>query len=233
MPDKYYFYKLYPFQDEVLWNIQSLQTDFYLTGGTALGRCYLGHRYSDDLDFFVNNHLEFKQQCKTLLSCLDRMPYQTKPSIAEEFFVRVFVEKEDISLKIDMVNDVDAHFGRITNQKGFGRVDDWRNILSNKICALSRMEPKDYADILFIAHAYDFDWKEILTEAKEKDLWIDPIEISRMLHQFPVEQLRSINWMISKPNFTACEKAFSIISKDILKGLTNEAQKISNCSKGV
>ena len=26
------------------------------------------------------------------------------------------------SLKIDMVNDVDAHFGRITNQEGFGNV---------------------------------------------------------------------------------------------------------------
>lgn len=27
---------------------------FYLTGGTALWHFYLNHRYSEDLDFFVN-----------------------------------------------------------------------------------------------------------------------------------------------------------------------------------
>jgi predicted nucleotidyltransferase component of viral defense system len=27
---------------------------FYLTGGTALAGFYLGHRYSDDLDFFCD-----------------------------------------------------------------------------------------------------------------------------------------------------------------------------------
>jgi predicted nucleotidyltransferase component of viral defense system len=32
---------------------------FYLTGGTALGRFYLNHRYSEDLDFFVNNNPDF------------------------------------------------------------------------------------------------------------------------------------------------------------------------------
>jgi len=31
-------------------------TPFYLTGGTALSRGYFNHRYSDDLDLFVNNH---------------------------------------------------------------------------------------------------------------------------------------------------------------------------------
>ncbi|MGD9826902.1 MULTISPECIES: nucleotidyl transferase AbiEii/AbiGii toxin family protein [Desulfobacter] len=224
MPGKYYSHKLYPFQDEILGKIQSLHTDFYLTGGTALGRCYLDHRYSDDLDFFVNNHPEFKKQCKVILSCLNHMQYKSKPSMVEESFVRLFVEKEDITLKIDMVNDVDAHFGRITIQEGFGNIDDWRNILSNKICALSRMEPKDYADILFIANAYDFDWKEIVAEAKEKDLWVDPIEISRMLRLFPVEQFNSINW-INTPNFQTCEKAFSLISEDILKGEANQAKQ--------
>jgi len=34
---------------------------FYLTGGTALGRHYLKHRYSDDLDLFVNRNNDFKQ----------------------------------------------------------------------------------------------------------------------------------------------------------------------------
>ncbi|MDR1421550.1 MAG: nucleotidyl transferase AbiEii/AbiGii toxin family protein, partial [Coriobacteriales bacterium] len=34
--------------------VQSCKTPFYLTGGTALSRIYYAHRFSDDLDFFVN-----------------------------------------------------------------------------------------------------------------------------------------------------------------------------------
>lgn len=49
-----YYQRLYKFQDQILKVIQQCDTEFYLTGGTALSRCYLDHRYSDDLDFFVN-----------------------------------------------------------------------------------------------------------------------------------------------------------------------------------
>ena len=70
MPEKFYQNRLYPFQDEILRLVQSLNVDFYLTGGTALSRHYLQHRYSDDLDFFVNNHPDFKNQCKRIIDLL-------------------------------------------------------------------------------------------------------------------------------------------------------------------
>ena len=43
---------LYPFQDEALSLAARVETGFYLTGGTALGRIHLRHRYSEDLDLF-------------------------------------------------------------------------------------------------------------------------------------------------------------------------------------
>lgn len=55
----YYFEQLYPLQDQVLSLIDAQKTGFYLTGGTALARCYLQHRFSDDLDLFVNLNPEF------------------------------------------------------------------------------------------------------------------------------------------------------------------------------
>lgn len=55
----YYRDTLYPLQDKVLNLIDKLQTPFYLTGGTALSRCYFNHRYSDDLDLFVNEEPDF------------------------------------------------------------------------------------------------------------------------------------------------------------------------------
>lgn len=50
---------IYPFQNELLALVQGANVDFYLTGGTALSRFYLNHRYSDDLDFFVNQNSEY------------------------------------------------------------------------------------------------------------------------------------------------------------------------------
>ena len=50
MHEVYYQNKVYPLQDEILDLVKSAPVAFYLTGGTALSRFYLNHRYSDDLD---------------------------------------------------------------------------------------------------------------------------------------------------------------------------------------
>ena len=55
----FYFDVLYPFQDRVLKVIRVAGTGFYLTGGTAASRGYLNHRFSDDLDLFVNDDNRF------------------------------------------------------------------------------------------------------------------------------------------------------------------------------
>lgn len=60
----YYTEILYPLQDKVLDGLKGLAWPFYLSGGTALSRGYLQHRYSDDLDFFMNRESEF-------LPCVD------------------------------------------------------------------------------------------------------------------------------------------------------------------
>ena len=76
MSKNYYtnnLYNLYRFQDLVLKLIMKVDDTFYLTGGTALGRHYLEHRYSDGLDLFVNRENNFKQLSKlsfhNLLKC--------------------------------------------------------------------------------------------------------------------------------------------------------------------
>lgn len=54
-----YFARLYPLQDSVLAAFAAADTEFYLTGGTAASRGYLDHRFSDDLDLFVNDDERF------------------------------------------------------------------------------------------------------------------------------------------------------------------------------
>lgn len=220
MPEEYYLNKLYPFQDEILRGIHGLGVDFYLSGGTALSRCFLEHRYSDDLDLFVNSHPDFKQQCKTVVTYLKETFSRCSVSITSESFLRIFLNKDQVVLKIDFINDVPFHFGNFEKCAFFWKVDNWRNLLSNKICALSRMEPKDYADILFIAEQYSFSWEDIIEEARKKDLWVEPIEISRIIKDFPVELLTPIKW-IKQLDLKHAQDSLALISEEILVGCQN------------
>jgi predicted nucleotidyltransferase component of viral defense system len=63
-----YYKELYSLQDKFLSELYSQDSPFYLTGGTALSRFYLKHRWSDDLDFFVNNDSNFVDKSRFIIS---------------------------------------------------------------------------------------------------------------------------------------------------------------------
>lgn len=184
-----------------------------------MGRCYLQHRFSDDLDFFVNNHNQFKNQCNEAIDGL-RKHWACEVAATSDSFVRLFIHREDVSLKVDFVNDVPTHFGEIQQASIFHRIDSWRNILSNKLCALSRLEAKDIVDIVFMTKKYPFEWATILSEAKEKDLWIDPIEVCRLIKQFPTHLLNTIKW-IENVDIEKLKKQIDIVHDDIFMGASN------------
>ncbi|MFC1859595.1 nucleotidyl transferase AbiEii/AbiGii toxin family protein [Thermodesulfobacteriota bacterium] len=220
MLGNFYQHKLYPFQDMILQLIQKAGVDFYLTGGTVLCRFYLNHRYSDDLDFFVNAVPDFKDQVKTAVDGFKKAGLQFEVGTTSETFVRIFSESERISLKIDFVNDVPFHYGDFESSRVYNKIDNWRNILSNKICALSRLEAKDIADILFIAKSYQFSWEEIIREAREKDLWVEPLEVSKMIGSFSTQTFQMVKWIqpIEANHF---DKVLKQIQKDIFYGNDN------------
>jgi len=128
--------------DKVLSLIRQADTAFYLTDGTALGRHYLHHRYSDDLDLFVNAA----------------------------------------------------------------------------------------GDILSIARRFSFTWPNIFSEARQKDLWVEPLEISRMIEEFPVELLEAVKWVqtYDQGAFAADLKA---MHRDIFHGLENSLKRYGSTSR--
>ena len=90
-----------------------------------------------------------------------------------ESFQRIYLNRNKDGLKrnglkVDFVNDIDVHFGEIQNTSVYYRTDSIRNILSNKYTALYRIAVKDVVDICEIAQNTSFDWKEIISEAKER-----------------------------------------------------------------
>jgi len=220
MLQKYYTNQLYPLQDKVLQAVQEVNHSFYLSGGTALSRFYLHHRYSDDLDFFVNQYPDFQSEVGKIITHLKSKLFSIEIANSDSSFIRLFIIENELSLKLEWINDVAYTFGQKLNESLFHRVDHWQNILSNKLSALSRNEAKDLADILFISKKYSFSWPEIIAQAKEKDLWVEEIEISRLIFQSEVESLQKVNWIIS-PDLNYLEKLKNKIALDILEGNHN------------
>src|SRR5262245_2668678 len=98
----FYLERLYPMQDRVLARLARADTGFYLTGGTAASRGYLHHRFSDDLDFFVNDDDRFQLWAQRVIQGLVRSGDDWRVEVAhqEARFVRLTVTEADIALKI-------------------------------------------------------------------------------------------------------------------------------------
>lgn len=206
--------------------MKDLNLPFYLTGGTALSRFYYNHRYSDDLEFFVNGDPNFMDYVRLFLE------YFTNPSpnihlkiniervnISEKFS-QLFVYEKEIELKVDFVNDLAVRYYNVIKVSPLGRVDSIRNILSNKISALYRFEIKDYVDIWCIAKNYKFNWRNLINESKQKEAAVDPVEIYNLFKSFPFENLDAIKWC--KPvDYNEIKANFFSIAEDILRGCNN------------
>lgn len=193
--NSYYNDTLYPLQDKVLKLIDTLQTPFYLTGGTALSRCHFNHRYSDDLDFFVNKDPDFIQFSEKILANLMKN-FEVKVIIKSKSYISIKVNK---ILKIDLVNDVQFRYGKLEEKKIFSKVDNVKNILSNKLSALiSRDEAKDVVDIWIIAKNNKINWKDIFLSVNSKAVGIFPPDIAKRLIEFPTELLERIKWVENK-----------------------------------
>jgi predicted nucleotidyltransferase component of viral defense system len=202
MHSQYYEESLYPLQNGVLNALNNYGTRFFLTGGTALGRAYYNHRYSDDLDFFVNADLEYNEQVAIVLTRLpdDGFVIDKSGFIKDVGFTSFNVrwEHTDAVLKLDFVNDVLPHFGEIKKTPLFDRTDSIRNILSNKLTAIFRFAAKDVVDIREIALHEKIVWSEIIVEAREKALGVEIPVIAEILQGMPQKEFEGINW-VKKP----------------------------------
>ena len=218
---KYYTDKLYPFQDKIIQVIQSCDTQFYLTGGTVLSRKYLGHRYSDDLDFFVNADVKFRKYINKIEEKMSLTGIKFSILTRADDFVRIVTTKErEIDLKLDFINDVEYHYDGFEQDEKLGKIDNIQNILSNKISALPRLEIKDFVDVVFMARVFPFSWKNIIDQAIKKDSWVNPIDISKLFSTIDPKLLKLIKWK----NPVAIDdtiRDFQIIAKDVLIGTDN------------
>lgn len=211
MDKNFYFNKLYPLQDNFLAFIQKIDQKFYLTGGTVASRVYLHHRFSDDLDFFVNDRPEFSLWADRILNAVAKNKrWKLDILLREDRFARCIIVESRIELKIEFVNDVPSHIGLIRNYPILGRIDSPENILANKVTALvDRNEPKDVVDIWAFCTKMGLSLSKAIKNAGSKAAGIFPLDVARILYLAERQNFSIIKW-IEKPDF-------NILIKDIKK----------------
>jgi predicted nucleotidyltransferase component of viral defense system len=196
--------------------------NFFLTGGTALSRAYYQHRYSDDLDFFLNQSPNYDDELDKALDLLRkaRFLWDTKSDyIRSENFttLKVGYSESDMLLKLDFVNDSVPHFGQIQETELFYRTDSVRNIISNKLSALFRYAAKDIADIREIALHETFDWPMIIMEARQKEAGLESVYIGEILKGMPKSEFETVAW-IKKPDWEIFQADIHRIVYEMLNG---------------
>jgi predicted nucleotidyltransferase component of viral defense system len=211
---------LYLLQDKTFEVLKGNLGPFYLTGGTALGRFYLNHRFSDDLDFFVNSNPGFTREVKRIYKRLiGNLSVDTKSTVDTEEYVRIWIG-EEVKMKLEFVNDTGAHFGPILFYNEVP-LDNPENILANKLGAmLSRDEAKDVFDIVSLANHYSFNWRTVYEQATQKQLMNEEDILMRMT-TFPVEWLSEQRWLRSPVNLVAFKEKLQRISDDFLLAKDN------------
>ena len=217
---RYYETNLYPLQTGVMTTLKQCGARFYLTGGTALSRGYYNHRYSDDLDFFVNNDGDYYEQVKNVSRALKDDGFfwdAGSEFISAENFTsfKVHWKQSDAVLKMDFVNDVAARFGKIIETDVYYKTDSIRNILANKLTAAYRLAAKDMADIREIAMRERIDWRQAINDARQKEAGIDLCHIASILQNMPEHEFKHIIWT-SPPDWGAFKSDLQKIALDML-----------------
>lgn len=158
---------LYPMQDSVLGLIDN--ENFYLTGGTCLSRFYYNHRYSEDLDFFfdgVSHSISSYEKDYITYITKIRDIFDINITVTSENFKRIFVNENDISLKVEFIFEPYPRVGKMIDKHNF-KIDSKENIAVNKLtAAYTRKTAKDFFDLYFLLK--EFDIHELLRKTEVK-----------------------------------------------------------------
>ena len=130
---------------------EEIQTNFYLTGGTALSAFYLGHRLSEDMDFFTDTEekmapIEFLTGIIRSLPSLDHLHFERL--FDRRIFVATF--KDNQILKVEFTC---YPFKSLEDRLRVGKlsVDSLLNLVTGKLFAMAdRFDPKDFVDLYFV-----------------------------------------------------------------------------------
>jgi Nucleotidyl transferase AbiEii toxin, Type IV TA system len=161
----------------------------HLAGGVALSGAHLSHRLSADIDLFVHDAQAHRRACRHLSDAVAAKGGTLSVVQDAGSFWRGRVTIGTVILEFDIVHesvpDIEAPPPPIDGVI----VESLSDLRAAKLtCLLSRSEPRDLVDILFLERA-GFRPENDLDLALQKDAGTDPAILAWLLREFPIEPL--------------------------------------------
>jgi hypothetical protein len=173
--------------DVVLELIRQLQrvAPAHLAGGVALSGAHLRHRLSKDVDLFCHR----AEDVRTIVRGLPLVAGDAFRIVRDEgTFVRGTVKTASGDIALDVAFDAVPDLEPTVSIEGV-TVESLPDLRAAKLtCLLSRAEPRDLVDVLFLERA-GFRPEDDLLIAQRKDAGIDPGVLAWLLRDFPVDPM--------------------------------------------
>jgi hypothetical protein len=159
---------------------------FHLGGGAALAGAHLRHRLSADADLFVHERDAHRDLVRAVADASAELGFASQVIRDAGTFVRARVTLPAGAIEIDLVHDPVPDIEPPPPPVEGVVVESFADLRANKLtCVLSRSEPRDLVDLLFLDRA-GFPPEQDLGLALRKDAGIDPGVLAWLLGQFPV-----------------------------------------------
>lgn len=161
----------------------------HLAGGLALSGAHLSHRLSADVDLFVHDAQGHRRACVHLRDAVEAKGGTLQVVQDAGSFWRSRVSVDGVTVEFDLVHESVPDIEDPPPPIDGVVVESLADLRAAKVtCLLSRSEPRDLVDLLFLERA-GFRPEDDLQLASRKDAGIDPGTLAWLLREFPVEPL--------------------------------------------
>ena len=160
-----------------------------LGGGSALAGAWLSHRLSRDLDLFFADRSALRQFLPELNEVASRAGGSTNVVRDSGTHVRATLDLGIQMLELDLVHDSLPDIGVEQPVVEGIQLVPFADLRASKLtCLLSRAEPRDLVDVLFLeraGHLPEADFELALA----KDAGMDPSTLAWLIREIPVQPL--------------------------------------------
>jgi hypothetical protein len=176
--------QLTPLQHDLLKAFARRAPEFFLTGGGALAHFHLGHRETEDLEFFTHADA-LPQGAEALRHAAAEIGAGLDVVTNAPEFKRYVVRRGQEAIKVDLVRDRQPPLGSKAVIEGVV-VDRPEEILANKLVpsVITRGEPRDIVDIWYLERS-GLRVEDALRDAIRKEVFT-AAELSRYLSDWTI-----------------------------------------------
>jgi len=177
----------------------ALAEEFYFTGGTALSKFYLEHRFSEDLDFFSEKEFDIKNITPFVYKAKKDLKFKEfdfQQSFNRNIFHLLFSKNQSLKLEFTYFP-----FSQIEKPKKIQGilVDSLIDMAVNKVFTIAQKpRGRDFFDLYIILNKKKLDIFDLLKKARIKFDWhIDWLQFGSQL--FKVETFKDDPILKNKP----------------------------------